>query len=341
MAKSKKTKSSSGTNKFQSSSTAPLIFISHDSRDAELAEAFSNLLKSVSSGMLKSFRSSEKGTEGIEFGDEWYKRIMSKVESASDVICLFTEQSINRPWILYEAGVAKGKLNTKVYGIALGISLEKVSIGPFYQFENCDDSEKDLTDLINQLAKKRPDLEPYPDVVKTQVQAFRGKATKILAKSPKSKKKEKPSNGTSVAKLLEEMKVMFRDLPSRVENRLAETIDPIRRRRIGRVHPMMLAEIMDMFDIGNPIGILMIASMVRDDIPFLYEVLVEIYRAVKSDDSRAIEQALMGLEFVTHGPFREEFGVHNKDTHIIMREVEHIIQRYLGQTKNPTIRRKK
>ncbi len=83
--------------------TLPLVFISHDSRDAELAEAFSKLLRSVSAGMLKSFRSSDKkGTEGIEFGDDWYKRLMTKLESASDVVCLLTEKSIERPWILYE-----------------------------------------------------------------------------------------------------------------------------------------------------------------------------------------------------------------------------------------------
>ncbi len=62
------------TPKTAKSTDKPLIFISHDSRDAELAEAFSKLLKSVSAGMLKSFRSSDKkGTEGIQFGDDWYK----------------------------------------------------------------------------------------------------------------------------------------------------------------------------------------------------------------------------------------------------------------------------
>ena len=105
--------------------STPLIFINHDSRDADLAEAFSKLLRSVSAGMLKSFRSSDKkGTEGIEFGDEWYKRLMEKLDSASDVVCLLTERSLERPWLLYEAGVAKGKLETPVVGIALGIPLE-------------------------------------------------------------------------------------------------------------------------------------------------------------------------------------------------------------------------
>lgn len=99
--------------------SGPLVFISHDSRDAELAEAFSKLLKSVSAGMIKTFRSSDKkGTDGIDFGDEWYKRLMAKLQSTSDVVCLFTERSLDRPWILFEAGVAKGKLNTPVVGVA-------------------------------------------------------------------------------------------------------------------------------------------------------------------------------------------------------------------------------
>src|SRR5438105_15864931 len=106
---------------------SPLVFISHDGRDAELAEAFSKLLKSVSAGMIKTFRSSDKkGREGIDFGEEWYNRLMEKLQSTSDVVCLFTERSVDRPWILFEAGVAKGKLDTPVIGVALGIPLSRV-----------------------------------------------------------------------------------------------------------------------------------------------------------------------------------------------------------------------
>ena len=90
------------------SSARSLVFISHDSRDAELAEAFSKLLSSVSAGVLKSFRSSDrKGSQGIEYGTEWYPELMKKLNAASDVVCLLTQRSLERPWILYEAGVAK------------------------------------------------------------------------------------------------------------------------------------------------------------------------------------------------------------------------------------------
>jgi hypothetical protein len=89
----------------------PLVFISHDSRDADLAETFGNLPTDASGGILKSFRSSDrKGTAGIEYGQEWYRAIMQKLDDATDVVALLTAHSLNRPWILYAAGVAKGKL---------------------------------------------------------------------------------------------------------------------------------------------------------------------------------------------------------------------------------------
>src|SRR3954464_15002997 len=86
-----------------SKSKQSLVFISHDSRDAELAEAFSKLLSSVSAGVLKTFRSSDrKGSQGIEYGQEWYPELMRKLNLASDVVCLLTQRSLERPWILYE-----------------------------------------------------------------------------------------------------------------------------------------------------------------------------------------------------------------------------------------------
>lgn len=122
--------------------TNPLVFISHDTRDAELAEAFSALLKSVSAGVLKSFRSSDKkGNQGIEYGIEWYPEIIKNIQCASDVVCLLTKRSIDRPWLLFEAGMAKGKLDTPILGVALGVELKDVSSGPFAQFQNCADDE--------------------------------------------------------------------------------------------------------------------------------------------------------------------------------------------------------
>ncbi len=198
----------------------PLVFISHDARDAELAEAFSKLLKSVSAGMIKTFRSTDKkGSEGIDFGEEWYKRLMIQLQATSDVVCLFTERSLERPWILFEAGVAKGKLNTPVTGVALGVPLGRISAGPFYQFMNMDDSEEALTKLVNQLARRVPGLELDSDVVKAQVASFKSNEVAILQKLTSGAAKAEPKkhvDESAIAKIVEEMKA----LPSRVAERL-------------------------------------------------------------------------------------------------------------------------
>jgi hypothetical protein len=343
MTEQEKGKESSSENSVLSSpTTGPLIFISHDSRDAELAEAFSKLLRSVSAGMIKSFRSSDKkGTEGIEFGDEWYKRLMTKLQSASDVVCLFTERSLDRPWILFEAGVAKGTLKAPVHGIALGVPLGRVSTGPFYQFQNCDDSEADLTKLVQQLARRVPGIELDQDVLKTQVVAFKNAVEQILKKlAPHDKTGEKATEEENpIAKLVEEMKT----LPARVAERLTEFGDPYRKRRLRRFHPMMFEEISRMTeDPTDPVVILMVASLIRDDAPWLYELAMEVYNAVKSGDYVKIEKEMDRLHRFSRGmmrePFMGEFGfLSSKEAHMFCMEfprmLEHMLERSLGDKK--------
>lgn len=316
----------------------PLIFISHDTRDGDLAEAFSKLLKSVSAGMLKSFRSSDKkGTEGIEFGDEWYKALMTKLHSASDVVCLLTERSLERPWILYEAGVAKGKLDTPVHGLALGVPLSRVSTGPFYQFQNSDDSEDLLSKLTLQLCRRVPGLEPDADVVKAQVQIFKttaGEILKTLGTTKKSEKKESIEEG-AVAKVLEEMKLLVRELPIRLEQRMVEGPERFRARRPRRFHPMMIDEMSHMISRrpNDPVGILIIAGFLRDDFPWLYEIGMEAYRVAKGGSSEAAHDALRtfrdACEVTMHGPFLDELGLSNKEAHMMYRELPMIVDHYM------------
>ncbi|MBA4852935.1 toll/interleukin-1 receptor domain-containing protein [Emticicia sp. BO119] len=222
----------------------PLVFISHDTRDADLAEQFSSLLKNASAGALKSFRSSDKkGAQGIEYGQEWYPAIMDKIDEASDVVCLLTQHSVDRPWILYEAGVAKGKLDKKVIGIAIGIPLSTAITGPFAQFQNNDGDSDSITKLVLELVRKVPGLDPDPTLVKQLVDGFIVKAVEITEKYKNqilTTDKSDKEGENSVAKLFEEVKIMFDSLPSKIENRL----DPEIRRRRRKFHPMMFEEIM-------------------------------------------------------------------------------------------------
>ena len=330
-----KTKTVESSELISTPSTA-LIFISHDNRDAELAEAFSKLLSSVSCGVLKSFRSSDrKGSQGIEFGVEWYPELMSKLNVASDVVCLLTQRSLDRPWILYEAGVAKGKLNTPVYGIALGISLSKANSGPFAQFQNCDDNEESLTKLVMQLVKRIPNSEPDHDAIELQVKTFKQKALKIPQNldGAKDKKDEKTTvDDTSVAKLFEEVKLMFQDLPSRVEGRIVDTMDPLRRRKSRRFHPMMFEDMLHFSSkMEEPLGILIAISLFRDELPWLYEIGLDFYRTIKSGNPNEIEKASIlfhrAIDFVSNGPMGEMF-MDSKESFMMLRELQRMLERY-------------
>lgn len=332
------------------SSEKPLVFISHDSRDADLAEAFSKLLKSVSAGMLKSFRSSDKkGNEGIEFGDDWYKKLMVKLDSASDVVCLLTERSLDRPWILYEAGVAKGKLQTPVHGVALGVPLSRVSNGLFYQFQNSDDSDDSLKKLVFQLCRRIAGLEPDEDVVSTQVQVFKQKVNEVIEnlQLPKKEVESQQENEAAVAKVLEEMKLIVRELPMRIEQQLVESPERYKSKRIRRFHPMMIDEMAHMISrrSDSPIGLLVIASVVKEDFPWLYELGVEAYRVAKLGDFRETREAMRAFrdatEFTVRGPFIKEMGFYSKDARMQLEELPMIIEHYIHKLEKPRMKESK
>jgi hypothetical protein len=118
--------------------------------------------------------------------------------------------------------------------------LSRVSTGPFALFQNCEDTDEAQTKLVMQLVRRIPNAEPDREVIEMQVKSFRQKAAEILKELDSDVQEEEPSGEDSVAKLFEEIKLMFQELPSRVEGRL----DPHRRKKFRRFHPMMLEEAM-------------------------------------------------------------------------------------------------
>jgi len=314
----------------------PLVFISHDTRDADLAEEFSTLLKSSSAGALKSFRSSDKkGTQGIEYGLDWYPAIMDKIDEASDVVCLLTQRSVERPWILYEAGVAKGKLGKKVIGIAIGIQHNIAFTGPFAQFQNNDGSVDAITKLVLELVKKVPGLDPDPHHVEQLVQIFHKKANEIVLKDD-TKVTVQETNENIVAKLFEEVKIMFEALPSRIENR----IEPDLRRRKRKFHPMMYEEIMhiglDTKDMS--LSFLMMISTYKDDFPWFYEIGLETYRGLKAvktvSEKKKIISTFERMYDVLGHPALREFSGKSEDMHFFMKESRHFMHEILQRLIN-------
>ncbi len=314
-------------------STSSLVFISHDTRDAEIAEAFSTLLKRVSAGVLKSFRSSDKkGNQGIEYGVEWYPEIIKNIQGATDVVCLLTPNSVDRPWILFEAGMAKGKLNTPILGVALGLPLTKASSGPFAQFQNCSGDEDSLCKLVFQLVDRIPNSEPDEETIKFHVQKFITTIDEIFVKRKENPENESIAeyNENETPKLFEEIKVMFQDLPSRIESRIDPEFRERKRRR--RIHPMLIEELIHMTP--NPmVGMLMALGLIKDKMPWMYELGTEVIRTIKSDISvkekeKAVIQFEEMVEMTIHHPIMEKMMITNsEEDYILYRELPRMLRK--------------
>jgi hypothetical protein len=331
-----------------SPSPQALVFISHDSRDADLAEEFDNLLRDASGGMLKSFRSSDKkGTAGMEYGDEWYSAIMTKLGAATDVVALLTPNSLDRPWILYEAGVAKGKIGGKVLGLVVGVPFERANTGPFYQFQNCPDDEEALTGLVTQLIRRNPEAEPRPEAVRLQVGAFRERVAVLQKKrgSPGTSPQHGRIDESAVAKLFEEVKVMFRDLPEKIEAKVRENIGRRRSVRGRMLHPGMFEELM--FDLpasegpdGEAAAWLLLGSTLGTEIPWLHELAMEMYRATCSHDSKRIAATRDGarrtLNLLSKSrPFHHMMhGEEDPEMGMMMRHLPEMLKHFLERTES-------
>lgn len=94
---------------------------------------------------------------------------------------------------------------------------------------------------------------------------------------------------------------------------------------------------------NDPIGILIVASLVREDFPWLYEIGIEAYRTAKSGSIDDIQEAMRkfrdAAEFTVRGPFIEEMGIFPKEAHMMLRELPMIIEHYMHRIERP-VRRK-
>jgi hypothetical protein len=143
---------------------------------------------------------------------------MENLDNAVCVVALVTKNSIDRPWILYEVGVASGKLGTTAFGIALGVPLEAASRGPFAQFHNSESDEDSLVKLVCQIIK--PYAAPRTEVVRTFVRSFRDQVEEVLKAPSKSADLVRERSEDNAARLFEEIKISVGDIP-----RIAKNLD--------------------------------------------------------------------------------------------------------------------
>ncbi len=160
---------------------------------------------------------------------------------------------------------------------------------------------------------------------------------------PEEKIRDTSTEEGAVAKVLEELKLMVRELPMHLQNDIMEegAIRPSRKRR--RFHPMFIDELSSMIssDRYDPIGILMIASLLREDFPWLYEIGSDAYKSAKNGNAgerakEAIRRFRDATDYTLNGPFRREMGISTRDLKMWMGDLPKLIDDHLIQLqRNP------
>lgn len=82
---------------------------------------------------------------------------------------------------------------------------------------------------------------------------------------------------------------------------------------------------------GDPIALLILASLLRDSLPWMYELGIEAYRMAKDgtpEEAIAARRRFQkAAEVVRRGPFApEEMGFDPHMMHIMMREMDHLLE---------------
>jgi hypothetical protein len=136
--------------------------------------------------------------------------------------------------------------------------------------------------------------------------------------------------------ILDEIQNAINSLPRRL-NEQSEMF-PGLSRRMGRFHPMMFREMIEIGPKSSPeLGILIISSIFRDSLPWIYELGLETYRVARNGDKlksiEAIEEFRRVIDFSTHGPWGREFMGRSKDMIILMEEIEPLLERVLRRVK--------
>lgn len=275
----------------------------------------------------------------VAAGDRWAQVIAQELEASNFGIVCVTPENAGSPWLLFESGaLAKSMQESRVIPLLFNLEFSDIS-GPLAQFQAKKVDRTGLVEVIRSI-NKGPEQVVRDEQANQLFDALWPKFETLLDAIPSVAPTEKHMRPQH--EIIEELVTGVRALDSRfrdLETAVSDQNGSSRRRRPMRFHPMMFEELAGMGsdEPNDPLALLMMAGMLRDDMPWIAEVMVEVYREVRAGDeksSRAAIQRLHGLtRSMRRGPWMEELTMSSsRDVHMMMMElpqfIEHVLHRY-------------
>ena len=284
----------------------------------------------------------------VAAGDRWAQEVAKELEASNFGIICVTPENVGAPWVLFEAGaLAKSMQGARVVPLLYGLEFSDIS-GPLAQFQAKKVDKPGLGEIISSINHATADEAIPDDRAKRRFAAlwpdFENRLKTIPEEAPTAKHM-RPQH-----EILEEMVTGVRGLDARLrdlETTISDEGPPSRRRRFRHFHPMLFEELAHMIseEGDDPIALLMFAGLLRDDAPWLYEIMVDAYREIRDGDPRAVKRAIERIRRVTkgigRGQFMEEFAGSSREAHIMMMELprmlDHFLHRYEARRHKSTV----
>lgn len=294
------------------------IFISWSGdRSKALATALKDWLPTVLQYVQPWMSSSD-----INSGERWSNEIAKQLQETNFGILCVTKENLEAPWLLFEAGaLAKSMQDGRVIPLRLDVDVSDIT-GPLQQFHSEKADSEGVKKLLASLNASW--TSPIADEILQNVfDPMWAVLEKKIEAIPQSEVAHKKSRSTP--EVLEDLVSNVRNM----EMRLRDTMDDdpmIRRKFRRRMHPGIIIELTHIIGTrrGDPIHLLVSASLFKDDLPWLYELALEAFRSVKGGNSSEAQLALLqyrkAIDAVREGPFLDMLGIDSKMTHIALRD---------------------
>lgn len=274
----------------------------------------------------------------ISAGERWAQKIAGELESSNFGILCITPENLSSEWILFEAGaLSKAMQDAKVIPLLFGLELSELS-GPLSQFQALKVDEQGMIDTLKAI-NNASENKTKENTIENLVPALWSGLQEKLNAIPAIAETEKHMRPQS--EIMEDLVSQVRGLNSRMRDFDPELME--REMRFGRsksrrFHPKMMDEmIMTMMHKeipgGSEYGLLMIAGILRDSMPWISEVLVETHREIKNSSPKQAREVIhdlrRALKFMTRSHFAEMMMDDSKHSHMLMIEMPHMIERML------------
>ncbi|PWG81185.1 TIR domain-containing protein [Pararcticibacter amylolyticus] len=298
-------------------------------------------------------------SEDIDKGARWSTDIAKELENSTFGLLCVTKENLNAPWLSFEAGaLSKTMDKSLVSPFLFDIKRSEVN-GPILQFQSTIFEKEDIKKLLNSMNKACGEgcisntmLEKAFDVWYPTLECD------LLALKDISDDSEENANAPApkihTAEILEEILELSRNNQKLLRNPEPKTIESIEEikklvaeqhvrneknnelRRMSRnLHPMFIEEILHVPPRAgkNYWGLLMVLGLLRNDLPWIYDLgkeLIDILKSTsnKEDKQEAIETFRMMMETSLEHPMMREFYGTRKDL-MFVKEFPYIVNRYL------------